>query len=117
MKSKYTVEKCSLTAKLMREGGLGGDSLANAEEEGDEDELEDGEEALSEEEAERDEKTEDKGKVSAVSGKQLPSNKGKKVEKIKGGAGRQNFEVEDEDQEDDDWKNQKLGGSKKTKKN
>lgn len=50
MKSKYTVEKCSLSAKLMREGGLGGQSTTKEEEEyGLEDDEEDKSEESSEE--------------------------------------------------------------------
>jgi hypothetical protein len=32
MKDKYTVDKCSLTAKLMREGGAGGTGLGGDDE-------------------------------------------------------------------------------------
>jgi hypothetical protein len=41
MKDKYTIEKCSLTAKMMREGGAGGVGLADQEPQDEEDLLSD----------------------------------------------------------------------------
>ena len=56
MKDKYTIEKCSLTAKLMREGGAGGVGLADEE-------LQDYDELLSEkEESPKQAKKKGKGK-------------------------------------------------------
>jgi hypothetical protein len=45
MKDKYTIEKCSLTAKLMREGGAGGVGLADEEPQDDDELLSDREES------------------------------------------------------------------------
>ena len=45
MKDKYTIEKCSLTAKLMREVGAGGVGLADEEPQDDDELLSDREES------------------------------------------------------------------------